>query len=164
MCEVTGESKDETAKGECGALARKVLSLFVEYELLDPSSTESSPLLFGTNGFGELKTIELFKLGELFHCVDINKLSVDDLRRVSGLCRKLCKAVHAIGDIDMTHVWKCSERAIEKLVELDNSVPNIPVPLYERVPHGRNDVLATFSPRSRTVSTACKPSEAATDR
>ncbi len=150
---VTEEPEDATAKGanEENFLARKVLSLFEEYEFVEPSLTQSNPLLFWTDGLEESNPIEHFKVGELLDCVVIHKLSMEDLRRVSGVCRKLCEEVHIIGNIEMKQICKFGETAIEKLVQLHNSIPNIPVPSYERVPHGRNDVLFTFSYRFHNV-------------
>ncbi len=149
--EVSEEPKDGTVKRANEALARKVLSLFVEYGFVKPSLTESSPLLFRTNEIVESSFNEHFEVEELLDCVDINKLSVDDLRRVSGLSRKLCKEARTTGNIDMTSVWKFSEKTFDKLVELRNSNPNIPIALYDRIPHGRNDVLFTFSHRFHGV-------------
>ncbi len=150
-CGVSEEPKDGTAKDANEVLARKVLSLFVEYEFVEPSLTKSRPLLFGFDGLVESNTNEHAELNVLFDCVDINKLSVDDLRRVSGLCRELCKEARTNFAIEMTHVSKFSERTVDKLVQLHNGVPNIPVALYERIPHGRNDVLFTFSHRFHNV-------------
>ncbi len=54
-------------------------------------------------------------------------------------------------NIDMSCVWKFSKKIIDKLVQFNNSVPNIPVALYDRIPHGRNDGLFTFSHRIHGV-------------
>ncbi len=149
----TEELEDATAEGanEVNLLARKVLSLFEEYEFVEPSGAQCNPLLFWTDGLVESNTNEHVKLGELLDWVDIDKLSMEDLRRVNGVCRKLCDEARTIGNMDMNNLCKFGEEAIENLVQLHNSVPNIPVPLYERVLHGRNDVLFTFSYRFYSV-------------
>ncbi len=51
----------------------------------------------------------------------------------------------------MIHVRKFSEKVFAKLVQFHNSIPNIPIALHKRVPHGRNDVLFTFSHRFHGV-------------
>ncbi len=152
-CGVPEEPKDGTAKGGNEVVARNVLSLFVRYAFVEPNFTESRPLLFGTGGLVDSGTYHDVEWSKLFDCVDINKLSYDHLRRVSGLCRELCKEARTISNIDMTHVWQFSEKTMEKLLQLENDVPDIPVALHERVPHGRNDVLFTFSHRFHEVRT-----------
>ncbi len=89
--QVSKVTKDETEKGTNEALARKVHSLLAEYEFVEQNLTESSPLLFGVDGLVESNINEYCELGELLDSIDINKLSVDDLRRVSAVCRELCK-------------------------------------------------------------------------
>ncbi len=146
-CGVREEPKDETAKETNEDLAIKVLSLFVEYEFVEPSLTENRPLLFEGDGSAELNTNECFELDELFACVDINKLSIGDLQRVGRLCRELCKETGTNYEIELVPVRKFGEKVVEKLLELDNDIPNISMELYARILHGRNDLLFTFSHR-----------------
>ncbi len=138
-CDVSDEPKEETVKRANEELARRVLSLFVDCEFVNPNLTERSPLLFGTGGLVESNINQRSELSELFSCVDISKLSTEKLRRVSGLCRKLFEEARTIGGIDMTHVWKFSEKTVDKLVQLHNHVPDRSLALYERVPHRRSE-------------------------
>ncbi len=158
-CEVS-ESEvpaNETVKPINGDLARKVLSLFVEYEFVEPELTENSPLLFRTNGLVESGTNEDSELSRLFDCIDISKLSVNHLRRAGRLCRELCKETRTNYGFELAPVQTFSEKVVEKLLELDDNIPNIPVALYKRVPHGRKDVLFTFSHRFHNVQDEIQP-------
>ncbi len=150
-CEVSEEPKDGTSKGGNEALARKVLALFVEYEFVNQGLTESRPLLFGTKGFVESDSEEDFEFSELFDCVEINKLSIGDLQRAGRLCRVLCKESETNYDIELAPVQKFGEKVVEKLLELDNNIPNILVPLCKRIPHRSKDLMFLFSHRFQKV-------------
>ena len=103
------------------------------------------PLFFETGGLADLHINEHFDLDGLFDCVDISKLSIGDLQRVGRLCRELCNVCRTDYDIELAAVQKLGEKVIDRLLELDSNIPNIPVALYERIPHSRKDVLFIFS-------------------
>ena len=84
---------------------------------------------------------------DLFNCVDVDRLSDDDLRRVIRFCRNLCKQAKELHNVHLGHLQQLGERAMEKLLEFDNSVANVPILPCDRVPHGRDDQLFTFSAR-----------------
>ncbi len=53
--------------------------------------------------------------------------------------------------MNLPHVREFGEKAVEKLTQSDLSEPSIPLALFDRVPHRRNDMLFTFSYRVYTA-------------
>ena len=84
---------------------------------------------------------------ELFDCVNINDLVINDLRLVVRVCRQLCAEAQAQWEIDLVHVRQFGEKALDRLLELSDPIPSpysriLP---YKRMPIARNTKIFSFS-------------------
>ncbi len=127
---------------EMTVIAKKTCELIEEHtglRLLDVDVAEAE------DTYGEVNYTELFD------CVDISKLSNADLQMVGMLCLMLCKEAHTCHRLNLLYVQEFGEKAVEKLLQSDLSIPSIPVTLPKRVPHHRNDMVFAFSYRVYTA-------------
>ena len=118
----------------CTQIATRACELFVQLRFLRYGCTPFKPKLWNTRIYPGL-----------FECVKFDNMSNSDLRLVVQFCRHFCTETQANHDIDLIHLRQFGEKALDKLVEIDNRIPNLTSYPYMRVPHGRNNEIFTFS-------------------
>ena len=123
-------------------IATRACELFVKFKLLPDDYTLLEPESCNTRSYSEL-----------FECVKFDNMSNNDLRLVVQLCRQLCAEVQKNHEIDLVHLRQFGEKALDKLVGMENTIPNIPTFPYERVPRKRKNEVFTFSHTFSDVQT-----------
>ena len=115
-------------------IVARASELLVKFKALPDDYTTSDPELCNTGNYPAL-----------FDCVNINNMNKNDLLVVVRFCRQFCAETQENHKFDLIHLRKFGDKSLDKLLEMSNSIPNLSTLPYDRVPHGRDNEIFTFS-------------------